>query len=152
MRSIVSIMFLIFISANVRASIQLTNGNFDKSFLDLPFTKNNSLINLQRTYNSTSDLVGHFGFGWSNLYETKITPQGGIIILYENGNGRRRIFRKTGNSIYRDKGTQTQALIPLKSGFKRIHLSRRIVPGHEGKWHTSQGRYRPSRCALLVCE
>lgn len=54
------------------ASVDVRNGNFFFSFVDGEFSSEDNFWQIQRSYNSRSNRVGLFGWGWCTPLETKL--------------------------------------------------------------------------------
>lgn len=89
--------FLVFMlalaSISAYAGVNLKNGNFYISYTDIVVPGGGKKLEITRTYNSKSTSVGWFGFGWGNLYETKLTPSpDGCVVVREHGSGGKTRF------------------------------------------------------------
>lgn len=99
---IISLLILCFLSFNLKAGVNLKNGNYYVSYTDLLLQKYNSAFkNITRTYNSKSTEIGLFGYGWGTKFETSITiyPDGTLRVK-EYGAGVKTIY--TSNFISED--------------------------------------------------
>ncbi len=86
------LLFLLLASTSF-AGVNLKNGNFYRSFVDITVPGAPKKFEIKRTYNSKTSEVGWFGFGWGSLYETKlIVSADGSIVVHENGAGARTRF------------------------------------------------------------
>ena len=65
--------FLSLLSLNLRADVDLKNGNFFYSWIDADLSSKNFFWQMQRSYNSRVNRVGYFGQGWCSPLETKLT-------------------------------------------------------------------------------
>jgi YD repeat-containing protein len=75
------------------AGVNLKNGNFYISYTDIVVPGGGKQLEITRTYNSKSTSVGWFGFGWGNLYETKLSPSpDGCVVITEHGSGGKTRF------------------------------------------------------------
>lgn len=80
-------------SLGAQAGVNLKNGNFYISYTDIVVPGGGKKLEITRTYNSKSTNVGWFGFGWGNLYETKLTPSpDGCVVVREHGSGGKTRF------------------------------------------------------------
>ena len=75
------------------AGVNLKNGNFYISYTDIVVHGVGQKLEMTRTYNSKSTSVGWFGFGWGNVYETKLVPSAdGCVMIHEHGAGGKTRF------------------------------------------------------------
>lgn len=82
------IVVLIFISTLAFSGVNLKNGNFYVSYTDIVVPGTGKTLDVTRTYNSKSTEKGWFGFGWGNVYETKLAKSpDGCVIVHEHGAG-----------------------------------------------------------------
>ncbi len=65
--------FLSLLSLDLRADVDLKNGNFFYSWIDAEISSKNFFWQMQRSYNSRVNRVGYFGQGWCSPLETKLT-------------------------------------------------------------------------------
>jgi RHS repeat-associated protein len=86
----------------VGETIRILNGNTVETRSDLQFPSPNQLgFTLQAFYNSTSDIIGFMGYGWTHTYELSLDPSfdiGGVTHL--------RILDSTGRAHYFVEGTE----------------------------------------------
>ena len=91
---IISLLILSFLSFNLKAGVNLKNGNYYVSYTDLLLQKYNSAFkNITRTYNSKSTEIGLFGYGWGTKFETSIT-------IYPDGTLQVKEYGAGGKTIY----------------------------------------------------
>ncbi len=91
---IISLLILSFLSFNLKAGVNLKNGNYYVSYTDLLLQKYNSALkNITRTYNSKSTEIGLFGYGWGTKFETSIT-------IYPDGTLQVKEYGAGGKTIY----------------------------------------------------
>ena len=70
------------------AGVNLKNGNFYISYTDIVVPGTGKKLDMTRTYNSKSTEIGWFGFGWGNVFETKlIKSPDGCVVVHEHGAG-----------------------------------------------------------------
>lgn len=84
------ILFLIFtlMIGTSYAGVNLKNGNFYISYTDIVVPGTGKKLDMTRTYNSKSTEMGWFGFGWGNVFETKlIKSPDGCVVVHEHGAG-----------------------------------------------------------------
>lgn len=75
------------------AGVNLKNGNFYISYTDIVLSGSGKKLEMTRTYNSKSTEKGWFGFGWGNIFETKlITSADGCVVVHEHGAGGKTRF------------------------------------------------------------
>jgi len=87
------VLLLALFAFNANAGVNLKNGNFYISYTDIVVPGSGKQLEITRTYNSKSTNVGWFGFGWGNLYETKLTPSpDGCVVIREHGSGGKTRF------------------------------------------------------------
>jgi YD repeat-containing protein len=69
-----------------RAEVDLKDGSYEDSLIDIFSAEKNTYSNFIRFYNSRATQEGWFGFGWGSAYQTKliISKEGNIRVL-ENG-------------------------------------------------------------------
>lgn len=89
--------FTVFLMAlfafNANAGVNLKNGNFYISYTDIIVPGGGKKLEITRTYNSKSTSVGWFGFGWGNIFETKLSPSpDGCVVVSEYGAGGKTRF------------------------------------------------------------
>lgn len=88
MKQIKMLLVLLLFPALAFAGVNLKNGNFYISYVDLLVPGAGEDLKIQRTYNSRATEVGWFGFGWGSDYETYLTVAAdGSVIVHENGTG-----------------------------------------------------------------
>lgn len=81
------------LSFSAFAGVNLKNGNFYISYTDIVVHGVGQKLEMTRTYNSKSTTVGWFGFGWGNVYETKLVPSAdGCVVVHEHGAGGKTRF------------------------------------------------------------
>lgn len=68
------------------AEVDLKNGSYEDSLIDIFSADKNASSNFVRFYNSRATQEGWFGFGWGSVYQTKliISKEGNLVVL-ENG-------------------------------------------------------------------
>jgi YD repeat-containing protein len=77
----------------VFGGINLKNGNFVTTYLDIKQMKGGHELTLSRSYNSRSDYKGWFGYGWGSTFETYITVNAdGSVMVHEFGGGAKTRF------------------------------------------------------------
>ncbi|MBD64020.1 MAG: hypothetical protein CME62_02355 [Halobacteriovoraceae bacterium] len=82
----------LFMSA-AHAGVNLKNGNFYISYTDIVVPGTGKKLEMTRTYNSKSTEIGWFGFGWGNVFETKlIKSPDGCVVVHEHGAGGKTRF------------------------------------------------------------
>lgn len=87
------VLLLALFAVNAKAGVNLKNGNFYISYTDIVVPGSGKQLEITRTYNSKSTNVGWFGFGWGNLYETKLSPSpDGCVVIREHGSGGKTRF------------------------------------------------------------
>ena len=87
------VLLLAIFAFNANAGVNLKNGNFYISYTDIVVPGSGKQLEITRTYNSKSTNVGWFGFGWGNLYETKLSPSpDGCVVIREHGSGGKTRF------------------------------------------------------------
>lgn len=87
------VLLMTLIAGNANAGVNLKNGNFYISYTDIVVPGSGKQLEITRTYNSKSTNVGWFGFGWGNLFETKLTPSpDGCVVIREHGSGGKTRF------------------------------------------------------------
>ena len=94
MKNIKLILFLVFtLVSTAHAGVNLKNGNFYISYTDIVVPGGGKKLEMTRTYNSKSTSIGWFGFGWGNVYETKlVTSPDGCVVVHEHGAGGKTRF------------------------------------------------------------
>jgi YD repeat-containing protein len=81
------------IALPTQAGVNLKNGNFYISYLDIKVPGGGNDLSITRTYNSKSTANGWFGFGWGNEYETYLSVEAdGSVVIHENGSGAQTRF------------------------------------------------------------
>jgi YD repeat-containing protein len=86
-------LLLLLLSFSAFAGVNLKNGNFYISYLDIKVPGGGNDLSITRTYNSKSTTDGWFGFGWGNEYETFLAVEAdGSVVVYENGSGAQTRF------------------------------------------------------------
>ena len=71
----------------------LKNGNLYMSYTDLVVPGSGKKLEMTRTYNSKSTENGWFGFGWGNIFETKLVNSAdGCVVVHEHGAGGKTRF------------------------------------------------------------
>ena len=94
MRAKLILVICILLYMPCHSGVNLKNGNFYISYTDLNTTTIEfAFDDFVRTYNSKSNEVGNFGYGWGSPWETKLyfLPDG-YIIVQEHGAGGRTAF------------------------------------------------------------
>lgn len=85
--------FLMMTATVASAGVNLKNGNFYMSYSDIVVPGTGKKLEMVRTYNSKSTEIGWFGFGWGNVYETKLIPSAdGCVVVHEHGAGGKTRF------------------------------------------------------------
>ncbi len=80
-------------SVSAFGGVNLKNGNFYISYTDMVVHGVGPKLEMTRTYNSKSTSVGWFGFGWGNVFETKLVPSAdGCVVVHEHGAGGKTRF------------------------------------------------------------
>lgn len=75
------------------AGVNLKNGNFYIGYTDIVVPGAGKKLEITRTYNSKSTDIGWFGFGWGNIFETKlVTSADGCVVVHEHGAGGKTRF------------------------------------------------------------
>jgi len=91
--SVLSFFALIAIPLMASAGVSQRNGNFYMNYTDVTSAEPDSVM-IERTYNSRAIGQGLFGKGWGSDMETQLQLTGdGILVIYENGTGRREHFK-----------------------------------------------------------
>ena len=93
--SFVVLAMLTISTAHARADVSLRNGNFFVSFRDISYPGGIE-PKVERVYNSKSDFIGMFGYGWGSEYETQLTvdPDGSLIVAEFGGGANNRFLPK----------------------------------------------------------
>ncbi|MEX0799412.1 MAG: DUF6531 domain-containing protein, partial [Bacteriovoracaceae bacterium] len=87
------LLMISFFSLASFAGVNLKNGNFYISYTDIVVNGVGQKMEMTRTYNSKSTSVGWFGFGWGNVYETKLVSSAdGCVVVHEHGAGGKTRF------------------------------------------------------------
>ena len=85
--------FSLLLAMSAQAGVNLKNGNFYMSFTDIIVPGTGDSLTMTRTYNSKSTEIGWFGFGWGNVFETKlIKSPDGCVVVHEHGAGGKTRF------------------------------------------------------------
>ncbi|MBF0205812.1 MAG: RHS repeat protein [Oligoflexia bacterium] len=73
---------------NAFALVNLKNGNLTQTYADLVIPGGPKKLEIIRTFNSKSTVIGYFGFGWCSEMETTYEefPDGSVVI-HEHGSG-----------------------------------------------------------------
>ena len=80
--------FLALVSSMAFSGVNLKNGNYYVSYTDIVVPGTGKTLEMTRTYNSKSTEKGWFGFGWGNVYETKLVKSpDGCVVIHEHGAG-----------------------------------------------------------------
>ena len=83
-----SAILLLLVAATSFAGVNLKNGNFYISYTDIVVPGTGKTLDITRTYNSKSTERGWFGFGWGNIFETKLVKSpDGCVVIHEHGAG-----------------------------------------------------------------
>ena len=91
-RNVILFLALVF-SFSTYAGVNLKNGNFYISYTDIVVPGTGKTLEMTRTYNSKSTEKGWFGFGWGNIFETKlIESPDGCVVVHEHGAGGKTRF------------------------------------------------------------
>lgn len=86
-------LLLAFLTTSAFGGVNLKNGNFYVSYTDIIVPGTGKNLEMTRTYNSKSTEKGWFGFGWGNVYETKlIKSPDGCVVVHEHGAGGKTRF------------------------------------------------------------
>ncbi len=81
------------VASSANAGVNLKNGNFYISYTDIVVPGTGKSLEMTRTYNSKSTEKGWFGFGWGNVFETKlIKSPDGCVVVHEHGAGGKTRF------------------------------------------------------------
>ncbi len=81
------------VAFSTHAGVNLKNGNYYMSFTDIIVPGTGESLTMTRTYNSKSTEIGWFGFGWGNIFETKlIKSPDGCVVVHEHGAGGKTRF------------------------------------------------------------
>lgn len=87
------ILLSLLVSFSVYGGVNLKNGNFYISYTDIVVPGTGKTLDMTRTYNSKSTEIGWFGFGWGNVFETKlIKSPDGCVVVHEHGAGGKTRF------------------------------------------------------------
>lgn len=87
-KTLVYSLILTLITSVSYAGVNLKNGNFYISYTDIVVPGTGQKLEMTRTYNSKSTEIGWFGFGWGNIFETKIIKSpDGCVVVHEHGAG-----------------------------------------------------------------
>ena len=93
MRILIIIAACLFISSS-DAQVNIKNGNFYVSYTDAKFAGTQGAIGkIQRTYNSKSNEIGWFGYGWGSRLETK-------LVYYPDGNVKVKEYGAGGINVF----------------------------------------------------
>lgn len=94
------------VSFGAHSGVNIKNGNFYISYTDIVVPGTGKTLEMTRTYNSKSTEKGWFGFGWGNIFETKLvkSPDGCVVVHEHGAGGRTRFCPK--NSIDPKKAAQ----------------------------------------------
>jgi hypothetical protein len=83
-----SVILLSLVTSATYAGVNLKNGNFYISYTDIVVPGTGKTLDMTRTYNSKSTEKGWFGFGWGNIFETKLVKSpDGCVVIHEHGAG-----------------------------------------------------------------
>ncbi|MBF0311842.1 MAG: RHS repeat protein [Oligoflexia bacterium] len=75
-------------SSSLFAGVNLKNGNFYISYVDLVIPGGTQKLEVNRTYNSKTTKAGWFGYGWGSSFETALEVfADGSAVVHENGSG-----------------------------------------------------------------
>lgn len=81
-------MMMAMISSMAFSGVNLKNGNYYISYTDIVVPGTGQTLEMTRTYNSKSTEKGWFGFGWGNVFETKLVKSpDGCVVVHEHGAG-----------------------------------------------------------------
>ena len=81
-------LLLLVFTGIAHGGVNLKNGNFYTTFIDIVVPGEGADLEISRTYNSKATEKGWFGFGWGSTYETYLTVSAdGSAIIHENGTG-----------------------------------------------------------------
>jgi YD repeat-containing protein len=90
---VINLCLSLFFAVQAIASVNLKNGNFYISYVDLNVPGGGKTLNIKRTYNSKAVGTGWFGFGWGSKYETYLKSSAdGSVVVHENGLGAQTRF------------------------------------------------------------
>ena len=88
-----AVVLLALLASSVYGGVNLKNGNFYISYTDIVVPGTGKSLEMTRTYNSKSTEIGWFGFGWGNVFETKlIKSPDGCVVVHEHGAGGKTRF------------------------------------------------------------
>lgn len=65
-------LFLLLVNLRLEASVDVSNGNFFYSYVDGEYSSSQAFWQVQRSYNSRSNRIGIFGWGWCSPLETSL--------------------------------------------------------------------------------
>ncbi len=81
-------LLLLILPLTAFAGVNLKNGNFYISYVDIIVPGGGHDLEVSRTYNSKSTDKGWFGFGWGSDFETYLTVSAdGSVVVHEYGAG-----------------------------------------------------------------
>ena len=86
--------FVLFGISQSKATVDMKNGNFNDTWIDLLLPSSGFALQVTRTYNSRVDFVGLFGHGWCTDFETElhVLPEGQLEVV-ECGAGQGTVFK-----------------------------------------------------------
>jgi YD repeat-containing protein len=88
MKSLKLLVLLLILPLTAFAGVNLKNGNFYISYVDIIVPGGGHDLEVSRTYNSKSTDKGWFGFGWGSDFETYLTVSAdGSVVVHEYGAG-----------------------------------------------------------------
>lgn len=79
---------------SAHAMVDMKNGNYTDTMIDLQVSGGGYALKIERTYNSRSNFSGMYGYGWCSEQETTLekTPEG-FLKLQQCGAGQEFIFK-----------------------------------------------------------
>lgn len=100
------------------AGVNPRNGDFFVTYADATLSGKGHDLMMNRTYNSKSNTVGWFGFGWGSPFETRLTVMPDqTAVITENGNG--------ADSFYHDESS-TRSKKRVDAGVAKIVAAAKI--------------------------
>jgi len=105
------------------AGVNLKNGNFYISYVDIIVPGGGHDLEVSRTYNSKSTDKGWFGFGWGSDFETYLTVSAdGSVVVHEYGAG--ALTRFTPKTTVNADGATAKIIDAMR---KRTAISDKVV-------------------------
>jgi YD repeat-containing protein len=85
---------LLFALPHATATVDMKNGNYNDTWIDMLLPSSGFALQVTRTYNSRSNFIGLFGHGWCTDFETvlHVLPEGQIEVV-ECGAGQGTVFK-----------------------------------------------------------